>query len=438
MRLGVRGKLFATSFLVIVAAVAASFWYLKDDVPDGVLLAGGLIALGIALAMSWLASYLITAELRQLVARARTMVPMADDDPPRDEIRTIAGSLEVLSEELDRALTKLAAKRTRFSAVLDGMSEAVVALDHRSRIDFVNTRALELLNLDAPPIGDTMFETLRVAELQEATAAAHGGDIATVEFDMPASPLRVLVTATPQRGSKGCVLVFRDVTEIRRLERVRRDFVSNVSHELRTPVSVVRANAETLVDAHGEDPARTQPLVDAIARHADRLSRIIDDLLDLSRLEAGKRTMKLAPTTIREVALHAAELVASDRVAVDVDAELEALADREALQQVLVNLIDNAVKYSPADTEVTVTARADGDRVRITVADRGPGIAREHRGRVFERFYRVDAGRSREVGGTGLGLSIVKHLAEAMDGTAGLDETESGSAFWIALGRPTS
>jgi two-component system phosphate regulon sensor histidine kinase PhoR len=227
---------------------------------------------------------------------------------------------------------------------------------------------------------------------------------------------------------------------MRRLETVRRDFVANVSHELRTPVAVIRANAETLMAGAKDDPAIAGKLIDGLHRNAERLARILADLLDLSRLDAGVYRLELADVSIKPVieqSLSAVEPQVAQRnvtVAVDIPGELAVRADPKALDHILVNLIDNGVKYGRADGNVWVEARRDGDAVRIDVRDDGPGIADKHRARVFERFYRADPSRSREAGGTGLGLSIVKHLVESMDGEVGVEPNlPQGSIFWLRL-----
>jgi two-component system phosphate regulon sensor histidine kinase PhoR len=237
-------------------------------------------------------------------------------------------------------------------------------------------------------------------------------------------------------------LVLHDVTEMRRLEAVRRDFVANVSHELRTPVSVIRANAETLLDGALEDEKRARTFLDALVRNADRLSRILADLLDLSRLEAGRYALDLEPIALSPAVEKVVELVEtrakekSIAVAIDVAPELAAHADARAFEQVLLNLIDNAVKYTPASGHILVSARRVEELIRVEVTDDGPGIEPRHRARLFERFYRVDPGRSRDVGGTGLGLAIVKHLVESMGGRVGMEPAAGaphGSTFWVTL-----
>jgi two-component system phosphate regulon sensor histidine kinase PhoR len=251
-----------------------------------------------------------------------------------------------------------------------------------------------------------------------------------------------MVRATPQGESGGAVLVMHDATEIRRLETVRRDFVANVSHELRTPVSIIQANTETLLLGALDEPAQARRFLDAIRRNAERLGQLISDLLDISRIEAGKYAIEMRPLSMASVAHSVSKSVSESCrrrgvvLEVSVDRELRVRADAGALEQVLVNLVENAVKYGPEGGTVELAAVEQGAVVRIEVRDEGPGIALAHRRRVFERFYRVDPGRSRNMGGTGLGLAIVKNLTEAMGGEVGVDSREpTGSAFWLRLGR---
>jgi two-component system phosphate regulon sensor histidine kinase PhoR len=237
-------------------------------------------------------------------------------------------------------------------------------------------------------------------------------------------------------------VVMHDITDLRHLETVRRDFVANVSHELRTPISVIRANAETLLDGALGDPTAARPFVEALLRNAERLGRIIADLLDISRVEAGQLRLRCLPVPLAAAARRAADamLPAVARkgleVRVDIAEEIIALGDLQALDQVLLNLLDNAIKYTPEGGHVVVRAHADTEQVRVDVSDDGPGLEAHQRKRVFERFYRVDPGRSRDMGGTGLGLSIVKHLCETMGGRVGVDPGQPrGSIFWFVLPR---
>jgi len=239
------------------------------------------------------------------------------------------------------------------------------------------------------------------------------------------------------------VAVFVDVTEVRRLESMRRDFVANVSHELRTPVTSIRSAAETLIDGAASDPAAAGAFIAIIDRNATRLHQLVEDLLDLSRIEArGFRlsfeAIELKPIFSQVMGLFR-ERASKKNVMLEERASGEVpkvRADRRALEHVLTNLIDNAVKYCGPGTHVWVSVAMSAEAVTVSVADDGPGIDERHLPRIFERFYRVDAGRSRDVGGTGLGLSIVKHLVEAMEGTVSVEsKLNQGTTFSFTLKR---
>jgi two-component system phosphate regulon sensor histidine kinase PhoR len=284
----------------------------------------------------------------------------------------------------------------------------------------------------------TVLEATRSAELQDVCARSLAGWPHRRELTLPALDLQVDAQVAPLTHARA-LLVLRDLTAERRADRVRRDFIANASHELRTPVTAIRAAAETLLEGGIQLPDQAREFVQMIARHADRLSRLTEDLLDLSRLETGAWKPQLGPIQLAPLADSVLELF-RDRAAekgialqADVPERLRANADRRALEQVLVNLLDNAVKFTPQGGRVTLLGDGLGPTVMLSVVDTGPGVEPEHQARIFERFYRADAGRSRELGGTGLGLAIVKHLSQAMGGEAGLESSRNGSRFWVRL-----
>lgn len=405
----------------------------------------GLLGLDVAFLASGIASHVLSRNLRQIIRSARDLaegrrrphIPV----PPEEELGGLARTINRMSDELETLVSALAEERDRFEAVLEGMSEAVVALDAGRRVSLANRAAVGLLEMNEPPIGRTLAETVRVPELHRLVEEVRPGVTTEAEFELPGEPARrVLARATRQRGG-GAVLVMHDVTRLRHLETLRRDFVANVSHELRTPVSVIRANAETLLDGALEDgPEVARRFLEPLLRNAERLSRLIADLLDISRLEAGQFHLEPEPIAVEAVARRAIEAV-EDRarnkemaLRTEIPEGLRVRADERALDQILLNLLENAVKYTPARGHVVIRARPDGPRTRIEVVDDGPGVAPQHRPRLFERFYRVDPGRSRAMGGTGLGLAIVKHLALVQGGRVGMDPARPhGSIFWVEL-----
>jgi two-component system phosphate regulon sensor histidine kinase PhoR len=420
----------------------------RDDLGDAygrlwiLLSIGAAIGLVVAVGMTLIATALIRRALRRLASSAAEVAVGGGQRisiEPHGEIGAVGDFINRLADDAERTVRALVEERALLGSVLDGMSQGVIALDVDRRMTLVNPAAREMLGLSGVPIGEAFIDQVRqpaALALVERSDATGSAEFTTPEGD------RILARVAPQRGGDGRILVLENVTAVRRLETVRRDFVANVSHELRTPVSVIRANAETLMAGAKDDPRFAGRLIEGLHRNAERLARIIADLLDLSRLEAGQYRIEKAPVELAAAAQQAAAAVEAQAAArqvslvVDIDDDLRVLADPKAIDQILINLIDNAVKYTTAGGHVWVRAEVDGDRVQLAVADDGPGIAAHHRERIFERFYRVDPGRARDVGGTGLGLSIVKHLVETMGGSVGVDGNDpTGSIFWIELAR---
>jgi two-component system phosphate regulon sensor histidine kinase PhoR len=412
-----------------------------------ILIVGGLLSLGLAIGAGLVASRLMYGRIRELMETARAM---AEGDQDRrlpiastDEFGGLAGSLNRVSEELERTVKALAAERDLFETVIHSMDEAVLAVDSDRRIISSNRSAQELLSRSAAQLsGSLLLEAVRVPQLSEVLDHTVRGEARSIDITLEsgASQRHLMVRATPQGQSGGAVLVIHDVTEIRRLETVRRDFVANVSHELRTPVSVIQANTETLLSGALEEPVLARRFLDAIRRNAERLGQLISDLLDISRIEAGKYEIEMRALSMLSVAQAVSKSVGEScrqrgvTLELDIDPELRVRGDASALEQILINLVENAVKYGPEGGLVELGAREQGAGVRIEVRDRGPGIDPDQRRRVFERFYRVDPGRSRHMGGTGLGLAIVKNLSEVMGGDVGVDPREpTGSCFWVRL-----
>jgi two-component system, OmpR family, phosphate regulon sensor histidine kinase PhoR len=408
-----------------------------------VLLAAAL-GLVVAVLVSAVASHMAARVLGAFAANARAILTGGQKRMPvlsEDELGHLAGSLNRLADERSQSIAELTRERDRLGAILHGVSEGLLALDRDNRVELANPAALRLLALPNAPEGRKLVEVSRIPSFIELVE--HGREEPqTAELMLEDPPRHLMVTTAPLRATGGTVVVMHDVTSVRHMESMRRDLVANVSHELRTPVSIIRANAETLLDGALEDPAQARSFIEAILRHSERLSNLLSDLLDLSRIEGGAYPLQLERVSLKTAAQRAADTLARAakaknlRVEVQIELELAAHADSQALDQVLVNLLDNAIKYSFEGGTIDVTAEASGESVRVTVSDDGPGIQERHRARVFERFYRVDTGRSRALGGTGLGLSIVKHLVALMNGTVGVDPVEPhGSAFWVTLPR---
>ena len=436
----VRLRLLGLALLAsIVAGIAASAAMHLQTAADAVPIAAGAFA--IAIGAGWAVALALRGALRELVKSTHDVVRdpnrrIASDGPADDEVRELAEWVNFLADDAVKSHRALARERMLLAAVVEGLTQGVIAVDGEHRIELLNDAARKMLGVTSSPVGEPLIDFVRVPELFDLIDS----DVAaTAEVQLPNTP-RALIRTARKWGGDGRVLLLEDVTTMRRLETVRRDFVANVSHELRTPVAVIRANAETLIAGAKDDPAIAGKLVDGLHRNAERLARILADLLDLSRLDAGQYRLELSAVPVEpmiEQALTAVETQAARRkvkVTVAIPDALAVRADPKALDHILVNLIDNGVKYGRPDGNVWVEARAAGDDVRIEVRDDGPGIADKHRARVFERFYRADPSRSREAGGTGLGLSIVKHLVESMGGDVGVEPNAAqGSIFWLRL-----
>lgn len=409
------------------------------------LAAGALIALLVAGTISVSVAQLTARRLRELTDAAARMAAGELTTRVRasghDELAALGRALDQLAGGLASSLGALRAERDLVTGILSSMNEGVLVVGEDGRIVLTNPalRAMLLVGQDAP--GKSVLQTVRSAELKQMLERAARGDPSEGELELGGlMPRRALVRAVPLPEAPGGVLaVFVDVTALRRLEAVRRDFVANASHELRSPLTTVRAAAETLRTVEN-DAAATERFIGLIQRNAERLEHLIDDLLELSRIESRELNLELEPLELaavveRLLAQHAHRAqVKGIALAHEVQSAGRVRADRRALDHVLGNLVDNALKYCPEGASVRIGAAPEGASVRVTVTDTGPGIPPEHLPRLFERFYRVDAGRSRELGGTGLGLSIVKHLVEAMGGVVKVESRPgAGSTFSFTL-----
>ena len=367
-----------------------------------------------------------------------------------EEMGGLAEAMNQMAAQLNDRLQTVVSQRNEQEAVLASMIEGVLAVDPQERILRINKAAATLLGTNPElAVGRSLQEVVRKPELQRFITESLQSRT-SIEAEMTLlyqGEERFLQThGTPLRGSDGqtigALIVIHDVTRLRRLENLRRDFVANVSHELRTPITAIKGAVETLLAGANENPEDCQRFLEIANRQSDRLNAIIEDLLSLSRLErdaesdeVGRTHEQLLP--ILESALQSCSSIAKSRE-VDVNLfcseEIVANVNSALLEQAVINLVDNAIKYSESRNFVTVESWQEGEQVMIKVQDRGQGISKEHLPRLFERFYRVDAARSRAVGGTGLGLAIVKHIVQAHDGEVTVHSTPGkGSVFTISL-----
>jgi two-component system phosphate regulon sensor histidine kinase PhoR len=420
-----------------------------------VMLLGGLVALIVACGIGLFVARRVTEPVVEMEAVARRMSEgdFAARAPVRspDEIGALGRALNAMAARLREKIQDIEQEQAKTTAILDTMIEGVVAVDGRDTILLMNERVRAMFGLGAARGEHKPFlEVIRNADLHrilhQSRAAGEGG-VSRHELRL-ASPIerRLQVNAVPLRlgpDETGVVMVLHDVTELRRLEQVRTEFVANVSHELRTPLTAIHGYLETLLGGALEERENARRFLEIVFRHTERLGRLLDDLTDLSNIELGKVSLRLAPTGLDEVIESVLAIIgpksASGRVTLG--AELPAglppvLADRDRLAQILINLVDNAVKYTPEGGRVTVRAREAGTgRVEIAVIDTGIGIPPADLPRITERFYRADRARSRELGGTGLGLAIVKHLVLAHGGELAI-ESQPGRGTTVRFSLP--
>ena len=365
----------------------------------------------------------------------------------------MAESLNQMAEELDDKLRTLTHERNEREAVLASMVEGVVAVDTEERVIAVNAAAARLLDTDPEAAeGKAIQEIVRNPDLQHIVAQTLDGHTpveADIVMRVGAEDRNLQANGTLLRGDDdgrdaGAVVVLNDVTRLKRLEAVRRDFVANVSHELKTPVTSIKGFAETLEDGALDDPAAARRFVHIIAGQADRLNSIIEDLLALSTLEQSTDSplLQLEEADLCDVVSVALEVCGPKAEAKDITLRQECAGNVSTrvspplLEQAVVNLVDNAVKYSSEGGEVVISVAEGEDEIVVSVSDQGQGVSREHLPRLFERFYRVDKARSRDMGGTGLGLAIVKHIAQIHGGRVSVDSVVGrGSTFRVHLPR---
>jgi two-component system, OmpR family, phosphate regulon sensor histidine kinase PhoR len=370
--------------------------------------------------------------------------------PPETlELAGLAGAMNQMARDLEERIRAVVRQRNETRAVLSSMVEGVIALDREERILHLNEAAARLLDKPTDFLqGRSIQEVMRNRDLHHLVHATLSegantqGDITLYQDGDRIFNIRCTLLRDPDGGSKGALLVINDVTQLRRLENMRSEFAANVSHEIKTPLTAIQGFVETLHQGAVDDPAEVDRFLGIIQKHVRRLATIIDDLMYLSRLEQDgeARRLTLANNPVAEVIRTAVGLCRTKadekRITVELVCEegLTAAMDTELMEQAVVNLLDNAIKYSPAGSRIEVEARRNQQEISIHVRDQGMGIPARHLPRLFERFYRVDKARSRNMGGTGLGLAIVKHIVQAHGGRVTVESTrQRGSTFTLHL-----
>lgn len=414
------------------------------------ILGASLVAAILALVIAYAFSRSFTRRISRLRAFAEGLVDARVSGSllpdGSDELGALASSLNRMAGQLRELVEKLSVESARREAILASMVEGVLAVDDEMNVTFCNDSFARAVGAAVPiPENLPLLELVRDPGLQEMLRRVLAtGESQKQRLQLTAAQGRTFeVQAAPLAAAsrRGAIAILHDITDLERLERVRKDFVANVSHELRTPLTAIRGYAETLIEGALEDREHSRKFLEIIKAHAIRLNNIASDLLVLSEVESGTPAAEPERVSVRaalEAALRAVESEARVRgvkVACGTVEDLTVMGDKIRLEQALINLVDNAVKFNRAGGEVLVEATlAAPGQVRIAIADSGIGIPSDHVSRIFERFYRVDKARSREVGGTGLGLSIVKHVIERMNGTASVEsQLGKGSTFTVLL-----
>ncbi len=419
----------------------------------GALLAGGLACLGLTLGATWLVSRALSASVMRV---ARGAAGFAAGDfrhriarPASRELAAVTDAFNQMAGQIEHSIDQLRAHQHEQQAVLQSMGNGVLALDAEQRVLSVNRAAERMLSLDGQAArGRLLQEVVREPDLHRFVAAVFAGTgKISGELAIRHGTRRTLeALAEPlddeEGAAAGLVVVLNDVTQLRRLESIRNDFAANVSHELQTPITAIKGYVETLLDCEPPDATEQRRFLEIIARNADRLAAIVEDLLALARLEEPNTARVLERTDTRLAPLLASvagqfERAASEKavtLAVDVPDDLRAVINAPLIGQAVGNLVSNAIKFSEPRSAVTLSARLRDGTLDVAVADQGPGIPAHHLPRLFERFYRVDKARSRKFGGTGLGLAIVKHIAMVHGGKATVEsDVGRGSVFHILL-----
>jgi two-component system, OmpR family, phosphate regulon sensor histidine kinase PhoR len=362
----------------------------------------------------------------------------------QDEVGQLIRAFNGMAERLQMQMGFLQREQERLSIVLDNMADGVLILDTDGRVQMINPAAARLLHVNARRSLNLSFPQVvrdhRLVDLWRISQQGEAQEESILEVDRRV--IRALSTPFWDGLQHGYIIILQDLTQLRRLETMRRDFVSNISHELRTPLASLRALVETLRDGALDDPPAAQRFLDRIETEVDALAQMVQELLELSRIESGKVPLKLRPTSVGDIVLRPVErlLPQAERAGIDLIVDLQGglpqtIADAERVQQVITNLVHNAIKFTPVGGAITVRALQDEtepDSVIISVIDTGEGISADDLPRIFERFYKAD--RARTAGGTGLGLAIAKHMVQAHGGEIWAKSTEGkGSTFSFTL-----
>jgi two-component system phosphate regulon sensor histidine kinase PhoR len=409
------------------------------------IISGAAIAIIIAILLAIQISRTTTEPVKKLTRMSKRIAEGKLDQEIRvtakDEIGDLAKAFNQMAAKLKDMVGLLTTERDKMTAILSNMADGILVVDGQGEVSMINQAAERIFQFSmGKKLGHTFIEVVRDHEIDgilQKCLKTGEQQMGVVEIE----PGRQLlgVVATPIVGTRGCVVLVQDLTEMRRLERVRRDFIANISHELRTPTASLKVLAESLKEGAMDDPAVAREFLDRIDIETDRLAQMVSELSELSRIESGEISLKREPIDIGEVVTRVVERLKpqADRaglsLAIDIPSGLpRALADKEKVEQVLVNLLHNAIKFTHSDGRISCVVKIEGDNISVSVIDTGVGIPADDLPRIFERFYKADKARSG--GGTGLGLAIAKHIVEAHGGKIWAESIEGkGSNFTFTL-----
>jgi two-component system sensor histidine kinase VicK len=413
------------------------------------LLTATLLAIAVTVVLGTLAAQTIIKPIQEITSKAARLAEGKFDIEVQvkspDEIGKLAGVFNYLTAQLRATLSELNDDKMKLEAILTQMTNGVVAIDVQGNVIHANIRARDMLGLSATEDSNQIFEKLNLGDMERLLKGS-GPKVSEVYLTTPYE-ISIRAYAAPFHGAdgqiSGIIVVLQDVTEEERLEQMRREFVANVSHELRTPLTTIKSYAETLLEGALESRETSGRFVSVINDEADRMTRLVKDLLTLSQFDYQAKYMEKGPTLLDELILDVADKLAVSaqrrglKFKTDFPEEVPAvLANSDKVEQVLVNIISNAIKYTDQGSDISVSLRVLPEFVMVSVKDQGPGIPLEDQPRIFERFYRVDKARARELGGTGLGLAIAKQIVEAHGGRIGLDsEPGRGTEIFFTLPR---
>jgi two-component system phosphate regulon sensor histidine kinase PhoR len=448
--LGIKGRTIGSYILLLLTFTLLTLLHAKGLIATWIAIFLAIVGTGIIL------YFTIVRLLRPLEELISTTYDLAGGILDKEiminannEIDELASSINVIAQQLRQYINRMYDEQSRAKAILNSMGEGVIALDAEGRVLMVNPMLIKHFKINKDnSVGKELIEVIRSYELDQLlrqvlkTKESSSNEIKI----FITSPRIYLVYATPLKSAAGkqlgVVALITDVTERRQLEKMRTDFVANVSHELKTPLTSIKGFLETLLDGALEDQKTAEHFLNIMKTETDRLTRLIDDLLKLSKLEDKRTTLNKQQLDLADVVSQVMQIFIgrADDKNIELTAKIQRnlpliLGEKDLLVQVLVNLVDNAIKHIPEGETVNITVELDKDnpKVLIAVADTGSGIPTENLPRLFERFYRVDKARSRDAGGTGLGLSIVKHVVEQHGGEIWVDSSPQGTIFTFSL-----